>query len=153
LFELIGKNNYNSFYLFTLFLIYYFHRQCSEDITLNYEGKSIEMKKGNGVLLPIYSIHHMEEYFPEPEVFKLERFLPENRDQVVPYTFLAFVDGPRNCVGKRFALMEAKLALSNLLMEFDFVRSPNTTVPVDLSGSRIMLQPKDVTIRLQSRQS
>lgn len=120
---------------------------------MKYEGKSIDFKKGDGVIIPIFAIQHMDEYFPDPEVFNLDRFLNENRDQLVPYTFLAFVDGPRNCVGKRFALMEAKLALSNLLVEFDFVRSPNTTVPIDLNGSKFLLTPKEVTIQLKPRES
>ena len=127
-------------------------RQCSEDITLDYKGKRIEMKKGDGFILPIYAIHHMEEYYPEPEVFKPERFLPENKDQLTPYTFLAFVAGPRNCIGMRFALLEAKLALSNLLLEFDFIRSPRTSVPLDFSATKVMLNAKEVIVKLQTRQ-
>ena len=127
-------------------------RQCSEDITLDYKGKKIEMTKGDAFILPIYAIHHMEEYYPEPEEFKPERFLPENKDQLTPYTFLAFVAGPRNCIGMRFALLEAKLALSNLLLEFDFVRSSRTSVPLDFSGSKVLLNAKDVIVKLQRRQ-
>ena len=127
-------------------------RQCSEDITLDYKGKRIEMKKGDGFILPIYAIHHMEEYYPEPEEFKPERFLPENKGQLTPYTFLSFVAGPRNCIGMRFALLEAKLALSNLLLEFDFVRSSRTSVPLDFSDTKFLLKPKEVIVKLQTRE-
>ena len=126
-------------------------RQCSEDITLDYDGKKIHMKKGDAVILPIYAIQHMEEYYPEPETFKPERFLPENKDQLVPYTFLSFVEGSRNCIGRRFALLEAKLALSNLLLEFDFVRSPRTAVPLDFSATKILLNAKEVIVKLVPR--
>jgi cytochrome P450 family 3 subfamily A len=126
-------------------------RQCSEDITLDYDGKKIHMKKGDGVILPIYALQHMQEYYPDPETFKPERFLPKNKDQLVPYTFLAFVAGPRNCIGMRFALLEAKLALSNLILEFDFVRSPRTSDPLDFSAAKIMLAPKEVIVRLVPR--
>ena len=127
-------------------------RHCSEDITLDYKGKKIEMQKGDAFILPIYAIHYMEEYYPEPEKFKPERFLPENKDQLTPYTFLAFIAGPRNCVGMRFALLEAKLALSNLLLEFDFVRSSRTSVPLDFSATKVMLNAKEVIVKLQTRQ-
>ena len=126
-------------------------RHCSEDITLDYKGKKIEMKKGNSFILPIYAIHHMEEYYPEPEEFKPSRFLSENKDQLTPYTFLAFVAGPRNCIGMRFALLEAKLALSNLLLEFDFVRSSRTSVPLDFSATKFTLNAKEVIVMLQTR--
>ena len=127
-------------------------RQCSEDITLDYKGMKIAMKKGDAFILPIYAIHYMEEYYPEPEKFKPSRFLAENKDQLTPYTFVAFVAGPRNCIGMRFALLEAKLALSNLLLEFDFVRSSRTSVPLDFSATKFMLKPKEVIVKLQTRQ-
>ena len=127
-------------------------RHCSEDITLDYKGKKIEMKKGDAFILPIYAIHYMEEYFPEPEKFKPSRFLPENKDQLTPYTFLAFVAGPRNCVGMRFALLEAKLTLSNIMLEFDFVRSSQTSVPLDFSATKVTLKPKEVIVKLQTRE-
>ena len=43
--------------------------------------------------------------------FDPERFAPENKDKIVEMTYMPFGDGPRNCIGRRFALMEAKMAL------------------------------------------
>ena len=126
-------------------------RDCSEDITLDYNGNKLSMKKGDSFIVPIYAIHHMEEYYPEPEKFKPSRFLPENKDQLIPYTFVPFVAGPRNCIGMRFALLEAKLALSNLLLDFDFIRSPRTSIPLDFSAAKMVLTPKEVIVKLQSR--
>ena len=127
-------------------------RQCSEDYTLVHEGKRIFIPKGAAVMIPIYAVHHMEEYYPEPSVFNPDRFLPENKDHLTPYTFLSFVAGPRNCIGMRFALLEAKLALSSLLMEFDFIRSPQTSVPLQFSSTAFLLNPKQVIVRMFKRQ-
>ena len=41
---------------------------------------------------------------------------------------MPFGFGPRNCIGKRFALLEAKIALIELLKRFSFVRAPDTEV-------------------------
>ena len=41
---------------------------------------------------------------------------------------MPFGMGPRNCIGMRFALMEAKMALLSILRRFKYERSPDTEV-------------------------
>ncbi|VEN51014.1 unnamed protein product, partial [Callosobruchus maculatus] len=48
----------------------------------------------------VYDVHHQEKYWPDPRKFDPDRFLPENVSQRNRYSFLAFSDGPRNCLGK-----------------------------------------------------
>ena len=43
------------------------------------------------------------------------RFLPERKAARSSVAWLPFGAGPRNCVGMRFALMEAKICLTRLL--------------------------------------
>jgi cytochrome P450 len=47
-----------------------------------------------------------EKYFSNPEKFDPENFSPEKKAERSPYTFLAFGQGPRNCIGMRFALLQ-----------------------------------------------
>lgn len=129
-------------------------RQCSEDYVLKVNtphlGKrEIPLPKGTGILIPIYAIHHMEEYYPNPRKFTPERFLPENKDSLVQCTFLSFVTGPRNCIGMRFALLEAKLALANILSKFHIKMSPKTKVPLEFGPSPILVTPKEVILRFE----
>ncbi len=37
------------------------------------------------------------------------------------YSYLGFGQGPRNCIGMRFALLEVKLAMTKILSEFTIV--------------------------------
>lgn len=62
-----------------------------------YELAGIKLEKDTEVDVAVNALHYDARYYPEPEVFRPERFLPENRHQLVPYTFLPFGDGPRNC--------------------------------------------------------
>ena len=98
-------------------------RVASEDHTFSC---GVKVEKGTLVQIPIYPIHRSERYFDEPTVFKPERFLPENRNQIVSGSYLPFLIGPRNCIGMRFALIEAKMVLSHLLLNYKFVKSDAT---------------------------
>ena len=77
--------------------------------------------------------------------------MPENLDNLVPYTYLPFGAGPRNCVGMRFALMEAKTIIVNVIPKFKFVKSPNTKIPLKFKKFVILLQATDIRIGIESR--
>ena len=125
-------------------------RECDTAYKLGDTG--ITLFKEQLIEIPVYAIHHTEEYYPNHEKFIPERFLPENRDQLVPYTFLPFGSGPRNCIGMRFALMEAKLGLAQVVKRFKFVKSANTSVPLKYKAGFHLMQPKKVMVAIEIRQ-
>ena len=49
-----------------------------------------------------------EKYFNNPEKFDPDNFSPEKKAERNPYAFLAFGQGPRNCIGMRFALLQVQ---------------------------------------------
>ncbi|KAG0436641.1 hypothetical protein HPB47_017844 [Ixodes persulcatus] len=55
-------------------------------------------------------------------------FLPQNKDNIRPFTNLAFGAGPRNCVGMRLAMVQAKVALGSILRHFKFHACQETMV-------------------------
>ena len=44
-------------------------------------------------------------------------------DAIRPFTYVPFIQGPRNCLGQYFALLEARIVLARLVAEFDFAKA------------------------------
>lgn len=72
-------------------------REVMEDYTL---PTGLRLEKNLRIHIPVYHLHHNPEYFPEPEKFRPERFLPEEKRSISPYTYLPFGEGLRICSGK-----------------------------------------------------
>ena len=56
------------------------------------------------------------------------RFTPEEKVKRPALCHIPFGWGPRNCIGMRFALMEVKMALIEILKKYSFVQAPETEV-------------------------
>jgi len=97
-------------------------RKCVKD----WEFKGYKIKKGTKIGLLNYVIHHNPEYWPEPDVFRPERFLKENSGDIVPCSYLPFGTGPRACIGERFAMVQMKIAITKLLQNFRVEAMENT---------------------------
>ncbi|GIY20841.1 cytochrome P450 3A4 [Caerostris darwini] len=115
-------------------------RECGEDVDLG----EIKLKKGMGIQVPSYHLHRDPELWgSDASEFKPERFSPENKFKIHPMAFQAFGQGPRNCVGMRFAYMEAKLALARLLSKYKFKACAKTDKEqLDLKISIFSINPK-----------
>jgi len=124
-------------------------RIASEDMKLGTKG--VTLKKDQMVEIPVYPIHRSEKYYENPDEFKPERFLPENRHKLIPYTYFPFGTGPRNGLGMRFALMEVKLAISHIVMRYRFKRCPKTEVPIEYFNLTQMLTAKSITLGIEKR--
>ncbi|KMQ85974.1 cytochrome p450 9e2-like protein [Lasius niger] len=104
--------------------------------------KSVIVESNSVMMIPVYALHHDPKYYPNPNKFDPERFSEENKDNIVPYTYLPFGHGPRKCIGNRFALMETKILMANLLQKFILKRTEKTVEPVVFDKSDFNLQPE-----------
>ncbi|XP_011866849.1 PREDICTED: cytochrome P450 9e2-like [Vollenhovia emeryi] len=104
-------------------------------------GKSVIVEPNTKLMFPVYALHHDPAYFPNPDKFDPERFSKENKDNILPYTYLPFGHGPRKCLGNRFALMETKILIAHLLQRFTLRTVEKTVEPVVYSKKAFRLQP------------
>ncbi|XP_076340696.1 cytochrome P450 3A24-like isoform X2 [Tachypleus tridentatus] len=124
-------------------------RVANEDYELGDTG--VKISKGTIIQIPLYAIHHDPDYYPQPDVFDPERFLPEKKNERHPYAYIPFGAGPRNCVGMRFALMEAKLCLAYILRTFRFRACAETREKLDFYFGQGLLQAKKVPLQVEKR--
>jgi cytochrome P450 len=98
--------------------------RCTPDKNETYNGYRIG---GADLILSAYVMHHHPSLWKRPEDFIPERFLDGSEERIAE-KFLAFSRGPRDCIGKYFALLEAKLAVSALVTAYELeCVDPNET--------------------------
>ncbi|GAB6022520.1 hypothetical protein CHUAL_006627 [Chamberlinius hualienensis] len=91
-----------------------FARTLREDL----EICGYKIPKGVTAIVIPHWVHHDPAYYPDPEVFDPNRFFPENSHDRDPFAYIPFSAGPRNCIGQKYGLMEAKVILSQILRKF-----------------------------------
>ncbi len=83
-----------------------------------------------------YITHHLPELFPEPQVFRPDRWLGA---QPSAFAYIPFGAGPRSCIGEGFAKMTLKLTLSVILQRFRLESVPGARIDRRVT---ITLSPK-----------
>jgi cytochrome P450 len=71
-----------------------------------------ELPAGLAVMIPILLLHQRADLYPDPLVFRPERFMGGRVD---PLDWLPFGGGPRRCVGAHLAELEMQIVLRHLL--------------------------------------
>ncbi|XP_044147305.1 cytochrome P450 3A9-like [Bufo gargarizans] len=115
------------------------------------EINGLTIPKGTVCMIPAYVLHHDPEFWPKPEEFHPERFSKENRANHTPYTFLPFGDGPRNCIGMRFAMLSMKVAITAILQNFTCRPCKDTLIPMEFSTQGFMQPKKPIILQFVSR--
>ena len=85
------------------------------------EVLGIRIPADQPVAVMLHLGHHMEEYWPQPEVFDPMRFAGHRReDKVHRYAWEPFGGGVHKCLGMAFAGSEVKLIVHQLLRRFEW---------------------------------
>jgi cytochrome P450 len=110
-------------------------RQAREDTEIG----GYPVPRGSEVVLWIYRTHHDPRWYPDPEAFRPERFAPGEEANLPRLAYAPFGAGPRTCIGKSFAMIEARLLLAVLAQRFRFTLAPGQRVA---PAPRITLGPR-----------
>lgn len=76
----------------------------------------------------VYVIHHHPEIWNNPNKFDPDRFLPERLSERHNFAWSPFGAGQRICIGKDFAMIEAKIALVRIAQRYRFSLHPECSV-------------------------
>ena len=100
-------------------------RTCTTDTVAG----GYRIPAGAVVTVVFEELHRNARYWPDPEHFDPDRFLPDEVRARDRYAYLPFGGGPRSCIGEHFAMLEAVLALAVLLRRWR-LSGPGGAVPM-----------------------
>ena len=114
-------------------------RQASRDYKV--PDTDIVIRKGEWVLIPVKCLQTDPDVYEDPEKIVIDR---EDR------TVLAFGKGPRACIAERFARVEVKLALVNLLKDHQILPTDRTPKQLGISrGIRLLTSNEKLYLKIE----
>ncbi|XP_053671391.1 probable cytochrome P450 28a5 [Anopheles nili] len=108
-------------------------------------GKTVLIERGIPVMVPIWSMHRDEDNFEEPNRFNPDRFAPEVGGTKLyreKGCFLPFGEGPRQCLGMRFALMQVKRGIFEVISKYEISLNCKTMQPLQLDPKAFLITPR-----------
>ncbi|KAJ3276411.1 hypothetical protein HDV01_005034 [Terramyces sp. JEL0728] len=103
--------------------------------------------------ISVCALHNNATLYPEPQTFNPDRWLPEEESKRSPFSWLPFSIGSRGCIGRQFAMLEAKIVLATIVRHYFFlIPGAENVKPISSSAIRkptpfnIKLFPREVGI-------
>ncbi len=111
-------------------------------------GGKWTMRKDRPVNVMTPALHRHPAVWERPYDFDIDRWLPEVEAKRHPHAYKPFGNGARACIGRQFAMVEAKLAMAMMLQKFAVSdrRDYALTIKETLS-----IKPDDFTMRIDLR--
>lgn len=129
--------------------ISFLERVCSKDYYI--EELKVTIPKGTLVQIPGASLMNDEKHYQDPEIFDPEAHF--NTETLIPSNFYGFGQGPRNCVGMRFAWTVMRALLVRVLANYkilptgpdfpkEFVIDPKNVAGLSKNGVHVKLEQR-----------
>ncbi len=102
---------------------------------------------GQALAISIVGIHHDPELYPQPDIYRPERFLERNYNV---YEFLPFGGGHRRCMGAGLAEYTMRIALAEVITRWDFEAAGED---VDVRRNIAMGPKHGIRLRIKERKN
>jgi cytochrome P450 len=126
-----------------------FSRTTTEAMTLG----GVSVPRGMDVSISPWLLHRDSTVWPQPDDFLPERWLGDDgcAHKVHHFSYMPFAQGPRNCIGRMFALNEEKMLVATVVKQFTIAALHN--LDEVQPSPEIILRPKSgVWLKLWSRE-
>ena len=94
------------------------------------------------------ALHRDPNVWENPEDFDIDRWLPEAERARHPHAYKPFGSGERACIGRQFAITEAKLAMAVILQKFAISDPHGYRLTIK---ETLTIKPDDFTMRIRPR--
>jgi cytochrome P450 len=102
-------------------------RAATEDVEIG--GYRIE--RGTEIVVSQWVMQRDPRYFADPDAFDPDRWSDDLASRLPPYAYFPFGAGPRRCIGRSYATMEAVLVLVSVAQRFRLELVPGQRVVAD----------------------
>lgn len=109
---------------FRMYPLGHLERTCAKEYQI--KGTNVTIKPGTLVQIPTVSMMRDSDYFEDPDTFDPTRWGKDDSARANPNLIHTFGHGPRACIGKRFALLQNKMALMRLVANYKIVPCERT---------------------------
>lgn len=127
--------------------VYVLPRESTQQITIDEYRIPSEVP----VWLGIRQVHRDDRFYESPSTFQPSRWDGSLKESIPNFAYAPFGGGPRLCIGRQFALTEAKLALAIIGRKYTLTHSTAETSNNGQTGESITPDPPltaDMTLRL-----
>ncbi|XP_015188691.1 PREDICTED: cytochrome P450 4C1 [Polistes dominula] len=122
--------------------VHFVARYLTDDMQL----KKFLIPAGTNIRINIFHLHRNPEFWPNPDVFDPDRFLPENISKRNAYCYIPFSAGLRNCIGQKYAMFEMKLMVAHILHHF-YLEPVEDLDNIKLMGDIILRPAKPLHVK------
>ena len=111
-------------------------------------GGTWTMRKDRPVNVFSPGLHRNPQVWPSPDEFDIDRWLPDAEAARHPHAYKPFGNGMRACIGRQFAMVEAKMALAMILQKFAISDPHGYRLRIK---ETLSIKPDDFTMRIRLR--
>ena len=90
----------------------------------SFDFEGYQVPAGEQVLISFTATHLMEEYFPEPHRFDIDRYTPERAEHRQAGVYAPFGVGTHQCLGRSLAEVLIALNIATLVRDAELVLDP-----------------------------